>query len=169
MDTIVTPVAAVAAPSLVVNLDAARSALVEGIKKTGELIMDYAMALNQSFDLLDNQGKITTKWFDLKGKLAAPIKAERELCKAAFAARGIESASFDVYWGRIKDAAGRVKTQNRVSGSGDPEALNMEDLKRLINRIFKMEEEGKDTEWSDEKAVLMDIYGRMGGEVDKLG
>jgi hypothetical protein len=32
-----------------------------------------------------------------------------------------------------------------------------------------MEEDGKDSEWSDEKAVLMDVFGRMGGDVEKLG
>lgn len=155
--------------SPVISLEAARDALVNGIVKTGELIVTYATALNQSFDLVGADGKISTKWFDLKGKLAAGVKAERELCKAAFAARGIESASFDVYWSRIKDAAGRVKVQNRVSGSATQHDLNMDDLKRLINRIFKMEEDGLDSEWSDEKAVLMDIYGRMGGDVEKLG
>lgn len=168
MNTIVTPVAAVAAPS-VVNLDAARSALVEGVKKTGDLIADYAQALSVEFTLYDNQNKVTTPWWELKGKLAAGIKAERAKFVAAFEARGFEKATIDVYWSRVKDAAGRVKTQNRVAGSGDPESLNMEDLKRLINRIFKMEEEGKDSEWSDEKAILMDVYARMGGDTDKLG
>lgn len=153
----------------VISLEAAREALVGGIVKTGELILNYAQALNQAFDLLDNQGKVTTKWFDLKGKLAAPVKAERELCKAAFAARGIETASFDVYWGRIKDAAGRVKVQNRVAGGNDPEALNLADLKTIINRIFKMEEDNKETDWSDEKSILMDLFERMGGDTSKLG
>lgn len=155
--------------SPVISLDAAREALVSGIVKTNELFAAYATALNQAFDLVDNQGNITTKWFDRKGKLAAPIKAERELCKAAFAARGIETASFDVYWGRIKDAAGRPVSQNRVAGGGDPEALNLSDLKTLINRIFKMEEDGKDSDWSDHKRALMDIYEDMGGDAKKLG
>ena len=169
MNTIVTPVAAVAAPSLVVNLDTARVALAEGVKKTGDLISTYATALNQTFDLIGSDGKVTTKWFDLKGKLAAPIKEERTKFVAAFEARGFEKATIDVYWSRVKDAAGRVKTQNRVAGSTDQASLNMEDLKRLINRIFKMEEDGVDSEWSDEKAVLMDVYARMGGDTDKLG
>lgn len=166
MSTVVTSIAPVAP---VISLDAAREALVGGIAKTGELIINYATALNQAFDLLDNQGNVTTKWFDLKGKLAAPVKAEREKCKAAFASRGIETASFDVYWGRIKDAAGRVKTQNRVAGGNDPEALNLSDLKTIINRIFKMEEDGKDSDWSDHKKALMDVYEDMGGDSSKLG
>lgn len=169
MNTIVTPVAAVAAPSLVVNLDTARVALAEGVKKTGDLISTYASALNQAFDLIGSDGKVTTKWFDLKGKLAAGVKGERAKFVEAFTARGFEKATIDVYWSRVKDAAGRVKVSNRVEGSTDQASLNMEDLKRLINRIFKMEEDGVDSEWSDEKAILMDVYARMGGDTDKLG
>ena len=169
MNTIVTPVAAVAAPSLVIDLDAAEDALVNGVAKTGELITNYAMGLNQAFNLVGADGKVTTPGWELKGKLATGIKARRANLVEKSQARRFEKATIDVYWSRVKDAAGRVKTQNRVAGSGDPECLNMEDLKRLINRIFKMEEEGKDSEWSDEKAILMDVYARMGGDTDKLG
>lgn len=166
---IVTPVASVAAPSLTINLDQARENLVHGVATTGELITAYATAMNQSFDLIGNDGKITTKWFDLKGKLAAGVKAEREKFVEAFKARGFDQGTIDVYWQRVKKAAGKVYTQNRVSGDSDPAALNLSDLKTLINRIFKMEEDGKETDWSDEKEVLMDVYSRMGGDVDKLG
>lgn len=164
--TLVTP-ATVVAP--VVSLDALRGALVEGVAKTGDLINAYAVGLNQAFDLRDNQGYVTTKWFDLKGKLAAPVKAERVKFVEAFTARGLDKGSIDVYWQRVKIAAGKQYTQNRVAGANDPAALNLADLKTLINRIFKMEEDGKDSEWSDEKAVLMDVFGRMGGDVEKLG
>lgn len=167
MTTVVTSPIATVSP--VVSLDAVREAFVSGIAKTGELLTNYANALNQAFDLTDNQGLVTTKWFELKGKLAAPVKAEREKCKALFAARGIDTDSFNVYWGRIKDASGRVKTQNRVAGGNDPEALNLSDLKTIINRIFKMEEDGKDSDWSDHKAALMDVYESMGGDSNKLG
>lgn len=165
--TVVTSPLAPVAP--VISLDAAREALVSGVAKTGELITNYATGLNQAFNLLDNQGNVTTNWWELKGKLAAPVKAEREKCKAAFASRGIDGASFDVYWQRIKTAAGRPASQNRVSGGNDPEALNLSDLKTLINRIFKMEEDGKDSDWSDHKAALMDVYQDMGGDTSKLG
>ena len=165
--TVVTSPLAPVAP--VISLDAAREALVSGVAKTGELILNYATGLNQAFNLLDNQGNVTTPWWELKGKLAAPVKAEREKCKAAFASRGIDSASFDVYWQRIKTAAGRPASQNRVSGGNDPEALNLSDLKTLINRIFKMEEDGKDSDWSEHKAALMDVYQDMGGDTSKLG
>lgn len=161
--TLVTPLAPV------VSLDALRGALVEGVAKTGDLIMAYAQGMNREFNLLDNQGKVTTPWFDLKGKLAAPVKAERAKFVEAFQARGMEKATIDVYWQRVKIAAGKVYTQNRVAGGSDPAALNLADLKTLINRIFKMEEDGVDSEWSDEKAVLMDVFARMGGDPDKLG
>lgn len=164
METIVTsPVA-----QAIINLDDARNNLVRGVVKSGELIKDYAKALCQTFNLVDNSGKVTTPWYDLKGKLAQGVKAERAKFAEALKGAGLEKA-IDVYWQRVKEASGRAKNQNRVQGSSDPEALCLSDLGTIINRIFKMEENGSDSDWSDEKAVLMDVYSRMGGDVDKLG
>lgn len=160
---IITPVAPV------VSLDAAREALVLGVVKTGDLIATYAGALNVAFNLTDNTGAVTTAWYDLKGKLAAPVKAERAKFVEAFVQRGFEKPTIDVYWQRVKVAAGKVYTQNRVAGANDPAALCLSDLKTILNRIFKMEEDGVETDWSDEKAFLMDVYSRMGGDVDKIG
>lgn len=160
-------------PTPVISLEAAREALAnvaqDNERKTGEVIADYAGAMCRDFNLLGNDGSVTTPWFDLKGKLYAPVKAERAKFVAAFEARNLAKGTVDVYWQRVKAASGKTYTKNRVSGSGDPEALCLDNLKTMINRIFKMEEDGVETDWSDEKAVLMDVYGRMGGDVDSLG
>lgn len=163
----------ITSPAPVINLDAARTALAECVgdieNKTGALIKGYASALCSTFNLIGNDGSVTTPWFDLKGKLAAPVKAERAKFVEAFEARGLAKGTVDVYWQRVKIASGKAYTQNRVQGSTDPEALCLADLKTLINRIFKMEEDGVETDWSDVKASLMNVYSEMGGDTDKLG
>lgn len=163
----------VTVPAPIVNLDAARIALAECVgdieNKTGALIKGYASALCSAFNLIGNDGSVTTPWFDLKGKLAAPVKAERARFVEAFESRGLAKGTVDVYWQRVKAASGKTYTQNRVQGSTDPEALCLSDLKTMLNRIFKMEEDGVESDWSDEKVVLMDVFSRMGGDPDKLG
>ena len=150
----------VTSPALPSILDDARNAVVDVAGKTGEVLATYAKTLNDVFGL---------GWYGFKGKEAKGIKAERVKFVDAFKAKGFEQVTIDVYWSRVKDAAGRVKTQNRVSGATDPAAACLSDLKTIINRIFKMEEDDVETDWSDEKAMLMDVYSRMGGDVDKLG
>lgn len=159
----------VTTPATHASLDAAREALVGGVVKTGELITNYAVTLNREFDLVDSTGAVTSKWFDLKGKLAVPVKAERTKFAEAFAARGFDKPTIDVYWQRVKKAAGKVYTENRVSGGSDPAAQCLSDLKTILNRVYKMEENGTETEWSDHKDVLLEVYAALGGDVDKLG
>lgn len=150
-------------PSLVdgvTELDAARGKLVEAATKTGAVIADYAKAITNVF------GK---EWWLLKGKDKKGLKAERDKFSEIMVARGIQKQSVDNYWKRVKEAAGYVTTNNRVNGEGGIDQKNLDDLRTIINRIFKSEEDGSDSPWSEEKAVLMDVYDRMGGEVDKLG
>jgi hypothetical protein len=157
----------IAAP--VLNLDAAREALAAGVKGTGDLIRDYAQAMCQAFNLKDSSGNVTTPWFELKGGLAKGVKGERAKFVEAFGARGLDKPTIDVYWGRVKDASGRVKTQNRVTGGAQVDAQNLADLKTIINRIFKAEESDIDTPWSNAKEMLMDVFEQMGGDTDTLG
>lgn len=150
-------------PSLaegVTALDAARTNLVTGALGTKEVIRGYANALSSAFG---------ANWFALTGKDKKPVKAEREKFVAAMTEAEFGKATIDVYWQRVKEASGYVTAGNRVKGAGGIDDKNLSDLRTLINRIFKAEEDGTDTQWSDEKAMLMDIYDRMGGEVDKLG
>jgi hypothetical protein len=149
-------------------LDQARGNLVGAAKKTGDVIANYAAVLCEVFNVKSTTGETLTPWYELKGKAKAPLKLERERFVNAFIAEGFEEATITVYWQRVKKAAGYVPTGNRVKGVKTPDDLNLTELKTIINRIFKTEETSE-TPWSDEKAMLMDIYSRMGGEVDNLG
>ena len=79
-----------AAPSVLVTLESARAAVVvvatEFKGKTGEVIGAYAKAMCAALDLVDSTGFVTTKWYELKGKLKAPVTKERAAFKAAMAA-----------------------------------------------------------------------------------
>ena len=153
----------------VINLTEAREALVSAAAKTGGVILTYAQGLNAAFDLVDNQGNITTKWFDLKGKLKAGVKAERALFVAAFEAAGFTTGTVDVYWQRVKEASGYVTAGNRAKGGTDTDAKTIAELKTMINRIFKSEESGEDCKASSFKSNLMDVFEGMGGDIDTLG
>lgn len=151
------------------NLDKARSALVGGVAKTGELIKAYANALCVTFNEVDSSGTIITPWYDLTGKAKAGVKAERAKFVAEMESRGFGKGTIDVYWMRAKEESGRVKTENRVTGSTSTDEKTLSDLKTLINRIFKAEENGEDCNASSFKGALIAVYESLGGEVDKLG
>ena len=155
-------------------LDQAEIALVDGVSKTGELIQGYADALCEVFDRKDTNGNTIEKWFNLVGAEKKGIKARR----ASFVQRMIErghvkadgkpSATVDVYWQRVKEASGYVP-KGRVSGGSDVDSKTLAELKTMINRILKSEEDGKDCNASMFKGNLMEIFEGMGGDVDNLG
>lgn len=153
----------------VADLSKARGNVVKAAGKTGEVIQAYAVAMCQAFNLVDNQGNVTTPWFDLKGKLKAGVNDERKAFKAAFAEAGTESASADVYWQRVKVASGYQTVSMRVKGTETIEAKTLADLKTIINRIFKAEENGEESQASEVKGLLMDAYEQLGGDVMNLG
>jgi len=154
----------------VINLEAARTAVVNVAGKTGEVIKTYANALCQSFNIVDNQGNITTPWYERKGKDKKVVSDERALFVTAMKAAGFETPTIDVYWQRVKEASGRVKTTTKVTGGDiDVDAKTMADLKTVINRIFKAEENGETFKASEVKGALMGAYEFLGGEIDKLG
>ena len=157
------------ASKAVMSLLDARSELVKTAKKTGQVILNYAKALDQTFDLVDNEGNVTTKWFDLKGKLKAGVKAEREIFANEMQKAGFGKPTIDVYWQRVKEASGYVTAGQRVKGSESTDDKTKADLKTIINRIFKAEENGETCASSDFKGQLMDIYESLGGDVDNLG
>ena len=161
----------VVSPSaVVVNLSESRTQLVKGIGKIGTLIKGYSLALDQAFDLVDNMGAVTTKWFDLKGALKKGVKTERANFAADMTHAGYTKSTIDVYWQRVKEASGYVTAGNKVSGgSTDVDAKTLAELKTMINRIFKAEEEGKTCEASEVKGLLMDAYTSLGGNADNLG
>ena len=158
---IISPIA-----SAIVNLTECREALVKGIGKVGALISGYAMALDQGFDLVDNTGSVTTKWFDLKGALRKGIKAERALFVADMEAAGYSEGTINVYWQRVKEASGYVTAGNRVKGVTDIDAKTLAELTTMLNRIFNDETESKA---QDVKPYLMQAFEILGGDVGKLG
>ncbi len=155
-------------------LDQAEIALVDGVSKTGELIQGYANALCEVFDRKDINGNVTEKWFNLVGAEKKGIKARR----ASFVQRminrghvkpdGKPSATVDVYWQRVKEASGYVP-KGRVTGGSDVDSKTLAELKTMINRILKSEEDGKDCNASMFKGNLMEVFEGMGGDVDNLG
>ena len=58
---------------------------------------------------------------------------------------------------------------NRVKGTLSVDDKNQAELKTIINRIFKAEEDGEEVASSDFKAALMDIFEALGGDVMQLG
>jgi hypothetical protein len=161
-------------------LDQAEIDFVDGVSKTGELLQAYADVLCQVFDRKDSEGNTIEKWFNLVGKEKKGIN-ER---KASFVQRMINrgytkgfdkngnlkaSGTVDVYWQRVKEASGYVTKGNRVSGGTDVDSKTVAELKTMINRILKSEEEGKDCTASMFKGQLMEVFEGMGGDVDTLG
>lgn len=170
----------------VVSLVEAREAVASVAGKTGEKIAIYSGALCQAFNLVNNLGVVTTPWYDLKGKLKAGINAERVAFKALFpecpkgtAITDIPAGMFaygvgDSYWLRCKLASGYQTAGMRASGSGEitVDMKTLADLKTILNRIFKAEEgtdESGHVKASDNKHLLMDVYGFLGGDIDNLG
>lgn len=147
----------VPAPSL---LDAARNAVVEIAGKTGEVLKHYGSTLNEVFG---------AEWWNLKGKAKAGIKAERAKFSEAFEAKGYAKPTIDVYWQRVKEAAGYKTAGNRVKGSTDVDSKTVDELRTMINRILKAEEEGQDPQASKVKGLLIEAFETLGGDPDKLG
>jgi len=155
-------------------LDKAEIALVDGVAKTGELIQTYADALCAVFNLRDINGNVIAPWYTLTGKDKKGIKARR----ASFVQRmilrghvkpdGKPTATVDTYWARVKEASGYV-AKGKVSGGTDVDSKTLAELKTMINRILKSEEDGQDCNASMFKSNLMDVFEGMGGDVDTLG
>lgn len=147
-----------------------RTDLAKSAKKTGQVLKAYAGGLCSAFDLVDNEGNVTSKWFELKGKLKAGVNDERKLFVDAFKAEGFGEATINVYWQRVKEASGYETAGNKVSGGAqDIDAKTLAELKTLINRIFKAEEAGTDCKASEVKGELMTAYAILGGNIDDLG
>jgi hypothetical protein len=150
----------------IVNLDKARTALVNGVSKIGEVIQGYADGLSQTFDLIDNQGSITTKWYDLQGAMTKPVKAERALFVDAMTKRGYDKDTINTYWSRVKKAAGYQTAGNKASASADTDAKTLAELKTILNRIFN---DDTDCKAQHIKAPLIEAFVFMGGDAMKLG
>jgi hypothetical protein len=147
---------------------AARRKLVTAAKGTGAVIQGYADALCMAYNVTDTSGTNVTAWFELVGKDKKGIKAERAAFVEAMTEAGFGKPTVDVYWQRVKEASGYVP-KGRVTGGTDVDSKTMAELKTMINRILKSEEEGQDCNASMFKANLMDVFEGMGGDVSTLG
>ena len=152
------------AKALLITRTEARQGFVKGIVKTGALIKTYAATLNRDLSTT------VTPWYDLKGKLKGDVNTERAAFVVEMTSAGFNKGTIDVYWQRVKEASGRVKVDNKVTGGAvDVDAKTLAELKTMINRIFKAEEEGGEFTASQIKGVLMDAYSVMGGNEMDLG
>ena len=146
----------------------ARKGLVNFLKgkdaKVGEFLQGYADAMCAAFDTEH------TKWFDLKGKLGKAVKAERAEFVADMKGAGYEQGTIDVYWGRVKDASGRIKAPaNKVSAPKDVDAEVTKALASILNRIYAAEDTETDCKASGVKKYLLDAFTAMGGDIMELG
>ena len=156
-------------------IDKAEIALVDGASKIGELIQGYADVLCQVFNVMDVTGKtIVTPWYKLEGKDAKGIKARRASFVSRMIARGYTkgtdkdgnpkaSGTVDTYWARVKEASGHVPS-GKVSGTTDVDAKTASELKTIINRILKSEEDGAECHASTILASLKSAYFVLTGE-----
>jgi hypothetical protein len=147
----------------------ARRKLVKAAKGTGAVIQGYADALCMAYNVsaLDN-GQLITPWYELVGKDKKGIKAERAAFVSDMTESGFNKGTVDVYWQRVKEASGYVP-KGRVTGGTDVDSKTMAELKTMINRILKSEEEGQDCNASMFKSNLMDVFEGMGGDIGTLG
>lgn len=152
------------------NVGKAFDAWVKQEGKTGEIITQTASAMCLAYDVIDmDTGARVTPWYELKGKLKGEVSEARKLFAAKFEAIGKSEGWIKVNWQRIKEASGYVTAGNRATGGQTVDALNLQNLKTILNRIFKSEEEGTESAWSDVKGELMEVFEQMGGEIGDLG
>jgi len=145
----------------------ARNAIVKNAVSTGELIGNYAKAMEYAFDNTLENGEVV-KWFNLKGKAKAGVKAEYNQFVEALKNADLEGNKY-VYWQRVKEASGYVTAGNKASANTTIDAKTMTELKTILNRILNAEDD-EGCELSNEvKPLLMEAFEQMGGDVDTLG
>jgi len=141
----------------------ARRNLVKAAKGTGEVIQGYADALCLVYNVRSDNGA-QMPWYELRGKDAKGVKAERALFVADMTEAGFGKGTVDVYWQRVKEASGYVTAGNRVKGASDTDGKTAAELKTIINRILKAEEDGEDCHASTILDTLKDAYKILTGE-----
>lgn len=132
------------------DLEQARNGVGVNAKGTGESIIKYSGLLDKYFDLKDNEGNLTTKWYDRKGKLGAEVTEEKAKFKALFpeCAKGEKPSAGqfaygtgDVYWQRVKIASGYETPAMKAANGEKKETTLVEmcraELQTMLNRINK--------------------------------
>jgi hypothetical protein len=134
------------------DLDQARISVKASASSTGEKIATYARMMDKYFDLRDNDGNITTKWYERKGKLGVDVKAENTKFKALFpeCAKGekpnkeigeFSYGTADNYWMRAKIESGyETPAMRAAKGNTKTETIVTmcrKELATMLNRINK--------------------------------
>ena len=164
-NTIVTPT--VSFTDIATRLESARNAIVKNVINTGELIGNYAGAMEYAFNMTLENGEIV-KWFDLKGKAKAGVKAEYAKFVEALKSADLEGNKY-VYWQRVKEASGYVTAGNKASATTTIDAKTLTELKTMLNRILNAESDEGCEKSNKAKATLIEAFEIMGGQVDTLG
>ena len=164
-EVIVTPKVSFA--DIATMLENARNAIVKNAVSTGELIGNYAKAMQYAFDKTLENGEVV-KWYDLKGKAKAGVKAEYKSFVDALESAGLGSNKY-VYWQRVKEASGYVTAGNKVTANLSVDEKNQKDLMTIINRIYADQEAGGEPKSAEILEDLKFCFSFLGGDVDTLG
>ena len=149
------------------NYDAlvtARAECATGLRGSDGLIITYARAISA----VCGEG-----WVYLVGADSKTVRAERAMFNACMGLiSGVENkplrAKCNVYWGRIRVAAGYVKTDS-ANGVLTVDQKTLAELKTLLNRIYEGEANDACPDSSDVKHFLVDAFVGMGGDMSKIG
>jgi hypothetical protein len=148
-------------------LDEARNAIVKNGIKTGELIQNYANAMDNAFDMTLANGELV-KWFNLTGKQKSGVKAEYDKFVSALEGGGLGGNKY-VYWQRVKEASGYVTNGNRVKGSSSVDERNLADLRTIINRIVEAKNGGIECKSADLIEDFRFCFTSLGGDLTAKG
>ena len=141
------------------ELDAARVGLVSSARSTGDTIQAYADGMTVAFG---------GQWWTAKGSLGKAVKIERAEFKAAMLASGFEVTTIDVYWQRVKVAAGYITAGNKAKGNATLDSKTLAELKTILNRIMDTDPDEEGAELSNQaKASLIDALETLGGSMEK--
>lgn len=140
-------------------LVANREALVSTARSTGDTIQAYADSMTVAFG---------GQWWTAKGTIGKAVKIERGYFKEAMLNGGFGVTTIDVYWGRVKVAAGYVTAGNKAKGTATLDSKTLAELKTILNRIMDTDPDEEGAELSNQaKASLIDALETLGGSMEK--
>ena len=148
-------------------LDNARNAIVKNGVKTGELLKNYSVAMDNAFDMTLANGEVV-KWFNLTGKQKSGVKAEYKKFESALEENGLAGNKY-VYWQRVKELSGYVTAGNRANASKTVDERNLADFRTIINRIVEDTNGGGESKSAE---ILEDIrycFTFLGGDLTAKG
>jgi F0F1-type ATP synthase alpha subunit len=164
-NVVVTPQVAFA--DIQTALDKARSAIVNNGKQTGELIKNYARALEGAFNMTLANGDVV-KWFAVTGQHKKLVTAEYKKFEAQLVEAGLEKSKY-VYWQRVKEESGYQTTGNKVKSNASLDDKNKTELATIINRIVASMNGGEESKSSEIIEDLRYCFTHLGGDLTAKG